>query len=1622
MNFNEATPILQAANAHAVAENDTSIFEDIGSIVSHTPSFLAVSIASAANSFYNTGVSVGNIFSIEDNQTELRDTGEWISSYDDDLGNYYKETKTAADLAGFVAGSFIPGGAAVKGLNAAQRALRASEVGIFGSNMRYATNLLAPTMETYVKREAASLAAQSATFSFTHQNSLKALAAGTWQGVLEGAAFETAVAATMYKSPILDEMDVGDIVKNGLFGVGIGGAVGAIGAAARTYFGVGRLVKQADQRAMPFMSGSMSSEAKGVLGSDPIIRAAAAKSLLEGTEVTAEYVTAAKIAAGETGESLLPDVIAGEVGRLNRLKADNIQRLDNEIRIGVRKISGDDVLGNVITDISSKMNATDLQRLYFNAKGIVRAGDKSQVETLAKQMVAEGLAKDIKTATKSLADSMVDTNVRIHSGSVGEIVAGKVGFLRLADRYNPEMLAKKISANPFKPSNKLDYRQAIDPEQAELRWISSLASDLPFPKNYVFGSHDFPALTKAQRLGLETITIDVGNGGTRIITKQELPEYIQLAKGEAIYAHKELGTKSDITEMYTDVKKAWLEGVDLNANIDDAFNAQASYARDFSSWLGRDDNNPITALGLYSLPRFAKVTYDTSKIMDEAGMVMKGMELIKHRQKLAKQATDNYFASYAGNLANVFPDIPEDMFRSIWRGEGGSGTFTNAGGAYGSMASMASYIGNLTAELSKIRIQAVTDDIAGAAQGLFNNSDDAVRFSTINAMISNTPEKYVLDEAGEMLIPYKYKQFMDNGGKGEIPTLHPGSPEEIPLESEELRAAVLKHIQVGDKRNNSFRALNAVQGNTDEKLAGTFRPIRPDPRDYKYVAFVKDETLVGVGHTRMLFASSGKELEEMISKVNEIGKYKVYTKTQAEDFYKARGDYEYDKTLHENYIDTDLLSRGISSNFLPHTDPQKIVNEWLQHHVRGENALLKQSVLIKYEKETNELKRLAEQWSASQGSRIGAKSIDEVLTSSEKNPYTGLLKSMLNVTKTEEMPAFLRTANQALDGYVSKAWNSAQRLFTEGKYSPEKAERINAIFDELGFKSAYYDTATQVLANSTVPRGTLTTFVRAANAFLTTTVLRLDAFNALNNLMGNTILYSGELKAVTNAIKQGSVEGAGELAKLGNIAVPGVDDAVFSPMKLLANSIERLHGPGREELLAQYKLRGLTPDLSDQYYKGLDAMTLTGMEGVKDIGSKMSKLTEAWEGFARQGEKWTGNKWSEQFNRLLAVDAMKQITEVAVKHGVMDEKAAWMYVNTFSNRVNGVVRAAERPLMFQGPIGQAIGLFQSYQINLIQQVFRHIGEGRGKTVAMMAGLQSSIYGASSLPGFNLINSSLVGNASGNQEHYDLFSATQVLFGQKGSDWLMYGVPSNVLNAALYTRGDTNPRTWSIVPNPMHPEEIPFISSFAKAFGAIKTGVSNVQGGDTVWNGFLGAVEHLGISRPLAGIAQVARGITSPDLRVFSTANNGSITGSNDLFSLSSLIRVAGAKPIDEAIITNSYFRINSYAQKDRERREVLGTQLKSQLQGGGEISSEGLENFAEKYVSLGGSASGFNQWWLGQYKNANLTQAQQMVQKLDNPYARRMMEVMGGRDSLSDVSSFYDFDMGQSGQSEQTGE
>src|SRR5574343_5541 len=553
MNFEEAPSWLKAADAHAMAADGSSIFDDIAESVSNAPKFLGLSLASGLNSFYNTGVAVSNVFRDKDNQIEANDTGKWISSYDDDLGKYYEANKTAIDLTGFVATSFIPGLMATKGLQAAQVAARA------------------------------------------------------WQGTLETAAFETAVAATMFKSPVLEDMDAGDIAKN-IIGTSLfGGAIGGVAQAASTYFGVGKLLKNADFRAKPIQTSDTTFATREMLPSDKAVLAAQDVARLESFPITPEYVLAQKKAAGETGESLLPHVVDAEVARLNRLRDDNIMSLKNEFRTTIRGMSSDDALGNMVTNLTDKMGSDDMMRLVFQSKEIVRAGDTTQLERVAKEMVKKGEAKNFGEAKKLLMDEGQDLHIVLHSGNIGEQIVGRPGYLRMADSFTPEQILARVNRAGFKPSVKMDFSQKLDPHEMELRWMAARRSSVPFPKDYVFHQYDLPALEKAQRMGLSNIKVQVGDSVEDVV---DINNFLMQKKAEVLQHQIAHGRKSDTIEAITDIRKDFIEGAmnmkQTATNADTAFNASRSYADELAKFLGKDPTE-IKLTDIDLMPRYAKV-------------------------------------------------------------------------------------------------------------------------------------------------------------------------------------------------------------------------------------------------------------------------------------------------------------------------------------------------------------------------------------------------------------------------------------------------------------------------------------------------------------------------------------------------------------------------------------------------------------------------------------------------------------------------------------------------------------------------------------------------------------------------------------------------------------------------------------------------------------------------------------------------------------------------------------------------------------------------------------------------------------------------------------------------------
>jgi hypothetical protein len=213
---------------------------------------------------------------------------------------------------------------------------------------------------------------------------------------------------------------------------------------------------------------------------------------------------------------------------------------------------------------------------------------------------------------------------------------------------------------------------------------------------------------------------------------------------------------------------------------------------------------------------------------------------------------------------------------------------------------------------------------------------------------------------------------------------------------------------------------------------------------------------------------------------------------------------------------------------------------------------------------------------------------------------------------------------------------------------------------------------------------------------------------------------------------------------------------------------------------------------------------------------------------------------------------------------------------------------------------------------------------------------------------------------------------------------------------MYSRGDMNPRNATLIPTNL--ADIPFVNGMAKVYGTIQSVAQRLSQGGDVWETLRQGIEHNGVFRPLAGLAQVATALTHGGT-MFSTSTKGSILGSNDLLSLATLSRLAGARPLDEAVMNDTMFSINSYEAADRAKKDILAQAVKTSMIGGKVPDSNDVQTFAEHYNYLGGKQGSFAKYMMEQYTQANTSQAQILSRKINNPLSYKIQALMGGQEN-----------------------
>ena len=960
--------------------------------------------------------------------------------------------------------------------------------------------------------------------------------------------------------------------------------------------------------------------------------------------------------------------------------------------------------------------------------------------------------------------------------------------------------------------------------------------------------------------------------------------------------------------------------------------------------------------------------------------------------KIAQDAVDRAVAGIVGKEFDSLVHPGNNFALQANRTGAGPGILTYANGGYGTPASWAEQTGAVAGRIiTKLRTD-YKNILESSVESLRKDQVSAIAFSKINDVLSSTPERYVLNANGDGLIAKRLNDYQNQvraGIKGlTAPTLAEGAPDTIPFLNPHVGDAVTAHIEANGSYVNSQNSLNsAANGVKSEKDPSIFYPIKPDPKTMTHYAMVKDDSIVGkgMGHTSMIHAASAEDLSKMIDMVRARTGYTVYTKDDLADFFKAQKEYEFDRTLHDNYIDTDLKTAGINNQFFPKTDPDAIADMVYKFHDNHASSLGREAVATKFANEFSQLGKLGDQFTNIAASSYKTSTAD--IEKTVQNPYNDYRKTALNISKLGEYPflsAMNRTFSDSINGTVQRIFDT----FDQGK-EVNDLQKVNDALKAAGVNSAYKSAAEIILANHSAPKQYVGNFIRGANSILQNLHLRLDFLNPIHITAASQVLTGHEIPEAVRSV----MRGLGETS----VTVPGTTDSILSPLKLQANANKAWLSRMNDDKESFFKANGWGNDVRSETQAIHEDLTLKGNENPAQLNTILSGAYKKAQDLINVGGKITGNDYAHQYNKFISAHIADQIADYGVTHSLMDEDQRLPFINTFVNRTHANTLASQRPLLFQGPIGQALGLFQSYQFNVMQQMFRSIGEGSTIDEAMLLGFQGTMFGLSGVPGFDYLNQHIIGMNSNNPQHKDIYSSVYGALGKTTGDWLMYGAPSNMLQTNIYSRGNINPRSLTIVPTA--PQDVFAVADFANAIGNIKNTVTNIAGGGNVWQSILQGIEHNGLSRPLSGLAQTAQAL-GPAGKVYSTTKQGDISFTNDLFSLATLSRLAGGKPLDEALANDELARTQVYKAADTERMRAATEAFKTNVVGNanpdlGNIQS-GVNDYMAAFVKNGGRADDFNKQMLNMITKANTPRANAVINSLKGPYAEQMKELMGG--------------------------
>ncbi len=1196
----------------------------------------------------------------------------------------------------------------------------------------------------------------------------------------------------------------------------------------------------------------------------------------------------------------------------------------------------------------------------------------------------------------------------------------------------PRYIKSKLQMEYGRNGNeRVNLDQAFDPEKLSpieanaMYSASKVRTDIV--ENMEVDWLDLPRLTAAYT---QQIPIKLTKDGAPLVNNRDLRSNIFYAKnvvGRKLVAkrtenNKPYYTTSEVARLL-DTGEGFVQRTADVANMEpeNAFSLigrKTNEARDIPLWSARPNVDPLE-------PSYAVLRVSKANTANEG--TLNSLADAEIRIKNERVIRDTALAPFLGKEGEALPKATHAQYlegevtaantinpiHSISPLDKTSGQLTAAQMGYLTGGSWAQFVGRTTNRIDKAKYAEADKAFSSSMIKLRADQDAIAEGAVLDSVLRQDKYKFVPADFNEALrdldpnsIRPEVLEYLDSiglanqlfKGQNDIWTTRlagmfndivtksrsPEALEEIVEQFQNAMTANVKTIKnenLGDfwKTKVSFNAdqvvgtkrvlsqLRGTASNLDDQI---LYPGRLNTDRFSHFALVTSNSkgVMAGKDTGMIIAHDAASLQQKISlaKTSMGDSISVHTAADIKMNKELLGEYENQLLFRDNLMDNQLQKNGVAWDVVPEPDP-RLFDDYLTDTKRELSGLVRAHVEMKYGEELATLNSYAnsvDQYNSTFGkpSKWQGKA---------RNVYEDTRKMLLDISNKDK-GGWWETMNTVSDDVISNMAATVKGAFYNAAHKGEW-EKMNEVLADYGLDKVYNESSQLLLTSANAPKSIMPNLVGKLNSVIATAMLRLDTAQAVVNTISTPIMLVPEFKAMVKAARADRVQ---VLRDGTTVTIPGREETLDSLNSILYQGMKEFAKGDKGDLVTKYRDMGLLDGTLQELKR---AMELTAELPITEAGKLGQKVDKVVNTLALPTDT------SEQFVKFMAAYTADVVgTTLKVPDGMINAS-----INSFVNKVHGNYLASQRPKMFQGWAGQAIGLFQTYQFNLVQGLLRHVEDGNKSSAVAMGLLQGGIFGAQSVPGFQMLNQ-YVGQRS--REDNDFYRTTKSLIGEDAGNWLLYGTASNLTvpligqGIDLYSRGDLTPRTPILLPTSA--EEVPIISFYGKAIGNILDFYDKVDNGGSLKQSALDLLAHNGMNRPLQGITNLYVGER--------TTRAGSLLRTyQEIDAWNVLTKAMGTKTLDEAVAVSAFYRTNAYSTYRNQKLKDLGEAFKSTIRAG-DYGSEEYKKFGYEYTKLGGNITQFGKWTARQYEGATESQINKLRDNNNSAEGRYLQEVLGG--------------------------